>query len=187
MNPTEIIDRFYSPGLLRDLLIAHSEAVAEKALDIWRHGSFPDVDPQFLYEAAMLHDIGIFRCNAPSIHCHGKLPYICHGTEGADLLRAIGLPRHALVCERHTGAGMTRDEIIANHIPVPERDMLPLSTEERIICYADKLFSKSAADPRHAKSPEEARRSLERFGSQVLARFDALHDEFESMFTFNTN
>ena len=35
----------------------------------------------------MLHDIGIFRCNAPDIDCHGDAGYICHGYLGAELMR----------------------------------------------------------------------------------------------------
>ena len=80
----------------------------------------------------MLHDIGIFLCDAPGIACHGKEPYICHGRLGAELLRQAGYPRHARVCERHTGAGLTKAEIVAQHLPIPAQDFLPETLEERL-------------------------------------------------------
>ena len=125
----------------------------------------------------MLHDIGILHCNAPGIHCHGEFPYLCHGVEGRRMLEAEGLPRHALVCERHTGSGLRAIDIEQLGLPLPVRDMLPLTTEERLICYADKFFSKSG-DPRREKTLAEVRRGIARHGGDALERFDALHAEF---------
>ena len=79
-----------------------------------------DLDIPFNQEAAMLHDIGIYLTKAPDIGCFGEHPYICHGYLGADLLRTEGLPRHALVCERHTGAGISLEMIKKNHLPLPQ-------------------------------------------------------------------
>jgi uncharacterized protein len=47
------------------------------------------------------------------------------------------------VAERHTGAGITLDNILAAGLPLPPRNMVPLTHEEKIICCADKFFSKS--------------------------------------------
>ena len=106
MNPYKIIYNYYPAGTLRDILVTHSKCVASKALDIADSLEL-EIDRDFVFEAAMLHDIGIFRTDAPSIHCYGSLPYICHGIEGRQILDEEGYPRHALVCERHTGAGIT--------------------------------------------------------------------------------
>lgn len=173
----DIIDKYYPAGPLRDILVIHSGKVRDKALEcISRLGLEVDID--FVAEAAMLHDIGIFRCDAPDICCHGPLPYICHGVEGSRLLREEqGLPRHALVCERHTGSGLTVDDIIAQQLPLPRRDMTPQSLEEKLICYADKFFSKSG-DIRAEKSFERVVRSMERHGADTLARFLDLHALF---------
>ena len=65
----------------------------------------------------MLHDIGIFKCDAAGIQCFGTEPYICHGRIGAELLRSEGFPRHARVCERHTGAGITKAQIYSAKPP----------------------------------------------------------------------
>ena len=90
----------------------------------------------------MLHDIGIFLTSAPDIGCTGDTPYICHGYLGAELLREEGFPTHARVCERHTGTGLTKEQIIKNGWPLPAQDFQPESLEEQIICFADKFFSK---------------------------------------------
>ena len=133
---------------------------------------------KFIEEAAMLHDIGIIRCNAPGIHCHGTEPYICHGRIGAEMLRAEGLPRHARVCERHTGAGLTRDDIVSQQLPLPQQDFLPETMEEKLVCYADKFFSKSRPD--EEKTLEQAVRSLSKFGDEGVSRFMEWHEMFKT-------
>ena len=117
----------------------------------------------------MLHDIGIFRCYAAGIQCFGTEPYICHGRIGAELLRSEGFPRHARVCERHTGAGITKAQIIAQNLPLPQQDFLPETMEEKVICYADKFFSKTHLD--REKTIEQAERSLSKFGDEGVLRF----------------
>lgn len=171
-----IIDKYYPSGLLRDILITHSELVARKALEcIDRLGL--EVDRDFVAEAALLHDIGIFRCDASGIECHGTLPYICHGVEGSRILTEEGMPRHALVCERHTGAGLTIEDIKCQNLPLPLRDMTPQTIEEKLICYADKFFSKSG-DIRAEKPIEKVIRSMQRHGEETLNRFMELHHQF---------
>ena len=140
-----IIDRYYGKASrLRTILTVHSRLVADKALACARVRGV-DADLAFVEEAALLHDIGIFMCDAPDICCTGALPYICPGNEGRRILEAEGLPRHALVCERHTGAGLTVDDIVSQRLPLPLRDMTPRTVEERLICYADKFYSNSGS------------------------------------------
>ena len=117
----------------------------------------------------MLHDIGIFLTDAAPIHCFGKYHYICHGYLGADLLREEGLPRHALVAERHTGTGLTLKQILERDLPVPHRDMTPQSMEEKVVCFADKFFSKT--NPTVQKSVEQAEHSLAKFGQEGVLIF----------------
>ncbi len=177
MDWKSIIDKYYNgQPLLREVLLTHSECVARKALECLARHSY-SLDRDFIYEAAMLHDIGIFRTNAPDIYCQGDLPYICHGVEGSKLLMEEGLPRHALICERHTGAGLTIEEIKRQNLPLPLRDMLPVSMEEKLVCYADKFFSKSG-DLTMEKSLERVRAGMARHGADSLARFDELHHLF---------
>ena len=117
----------------------------------------------------MLHDIGIFKCDAAGIQCFGTEPYICHGRIGAELLRSEGFPRHARVCERHTVAGITKAQIIAQNLPLPQQDFLPETMEEKVICYADKFFSKTHLD--REKTIEQAEKSLSKFGDEGVLRF----------------
>ena len=171
MNPYKIIEKYYvKDSAIYRILKTHSEQVAQKALSVLQNHPELEVDRQFVFEAAMLHDIGINLCNAPGIHCFGTHKYIEHGYLGADLLRTNGFPLHALVCERHTGTGISLEEIVARSLPLPLRDMMPLSIEEKIICFADLFYSKSA--PGKEKAVAEVRRSLEKFGEAGLKRFD---------------
>lgn len=170
MDYEQIIDLYYNEdATLRSILVDHSMCVAQRAVHIAdKHPELP-LDRTFLIEAAMLHDIGIVRCNAPGIHCYGTEPYICHGLIGAEMLRFHGLERHARVCERHTGAGITMDDILAQNLPLPLRDLLPETLEEQVICYADKFYSKSHLD--HEKTIEQAMQSLAKFGAAGVERF----------------
>ena len=173
----QIIDKYYQPGSdLHEILVIHSEMVRGKALECIRRRGL-EVDKDFVAEAAMLHDIGIFRCDAPDICCHGELPYICHGVEGRKILEDEGLPLHALVCERHTGSGLTIEDIVRQRLPLPHRDMTPQTLEEKLICYADKFYSKSG-DIREEKSLDRVIRSMERHGEDTLRRFLDLHSMF---------
>ena len=177
MNYNLLIDKYYpEDNELRHILINHSQSVARKALQIVSSHPEMHLDAQFVEEAAMLHDLGIFRTDAPGIQCFGSEPYICHGRLGAEILRKEGYERHARVCERHTGAGITCKEIIAQGLPLPHQDFLPETMEEKVICYADKFFSKTHLD--REKSIEKAEKSLAKFGEDGVMRFR----EWERMF-----
>ena len=171
MNFLQIIDKYYpEENSLKEILIRHSVSVTHKALEIAeKHPEFA-VDIQFIEEAAMLHDIGIFRCDAAGIQCFGNEPYIRHGIIGGELLRSEGYPRHARVCERHTGTGLTLQTIIAQNLPLPHQDFSPETLEEQIICYADKFFSKTRLD--EEKTLSQARQGLMKFGTECITQFD---------------
>ena len=164
MDYLSIIKKYYpADDELRRLLLKHSRQVADRCLAIAkRHKELP-IDVQFLEEAAMLHDLGIFRCDAPSIHCHGKEPYLKHGPIGADILRQEGYPRHARVAERHTGTGLPGLE--------------PETLEEQIVCYADKFYSKSHPD--RVLSVADTAQSLEKFGHEGVLKFLSWAERFE--------
>lgn len=176
MNPLDVINKYCTNEKQKQILFVHSRAVANKALEIARRHPEWHADELFIEEAALLHDIGIVRVNAPNIECYGTESYIKHGILGANILRAEGLERHALVCERHTGTGLTLQQIIEQGLPLPHQDMQPISIEEQIICFADKFFSKTRLDKE--KTTEQARSSLEKFGKDGLKKFDTWCDMF---------
>lgn len=177
MDALAIINKYYpEENELKHILITHSRAVANKALEIAHRHPELKLDLDFIEEAALLHDIGIFLTDAEGIHCYGENPYICHGYLGADLMRAEGFPRHALVCERHTGAGLSLEEIERQDLPIPHRDMRPVTLEEQIICFADKFFSKTKLDKE--KSVEKALKSLLKHGDEGVKRFEQWCEQF---------
>ena len=170
MDYQKIIDKYYpDDNELRRILMVHSRSVTARALQIVDRHRELQLDRQFVEEAAMLHDIGIFRCDAPGIQCFGSEPYLLHGHIGAELLRAEGFDRHARVCERHTGAGIIKEAIIARNLPLPHHDFLPETLEEQLICYADKFFSKSHLE--RVRTVEQAEKSLFPFGEAGVERF----------------
>ena len=175
MNTIGIISRYYSPGSLAyKTLIAHSKMVVGKCLAIAAEIRYKDPDISFLREAAMLHDIGIFLAKAPHIGCYGNRDYICHGYLGRDLLEKEGLPIHALVCERHVGVGLSISDIMGWDLPLPAREMLPVTLEEKIICYADKFYSKKTGALCSEKTLEEVREDIRKYGDDKLQRFDEM-------------
>lgn len=170
MDYNTIIDKYYpQENELKNILTVHSRAVADKALAICDKHPELNADRQFVEEAAMLHDLGIFKCDADGIQCFGTEPYICHGTIGAQILREEGYPRHARVCERHTGTGISLKQIEERNLPIPHKDLMPEAIEEIIVCYADKFFSKTKLD--REKTVEQAMKSLEKFGQEGVEKF----------------
>lgn len=172
-----IIDKYYPAGTpLRDILISHSRKVAEKALAINSRLNL-GLDPAMVEGCAMTHDIGIFLTNAPAIECHGTEPYIRHGILGAELLRKENAPDEwAGVAMNHTGSGLTAEDIAAQNLPLPPGDYLPRTQLEKLICYADKFFSKSGDGGE--KDIARVRKQMARHGAAAAGRFEELHRQF---------
>ena len=88
LDPYRIIAHYYRPGTTAyHILVEHSECVARLALALADRYSDAKIDRELLYQAAMLHDIGIIYTDATTISCYGREPYIRHGYLGACLLR----------------------------------------------------------------------------------------------------
>jgi len=178
IDPLDLIAQYYPPGATRDLLLEHSRRVADLAIRLAR-STLPEADLEFIRQASLLHDIGILHTDAPDLGCHGSLPYLAHGYKGREMLERHHLPRHALVCERHTGVGIRREEVIRDRLPIPVRDYVPESDEEVVICYADLFFSKSPGKRNRVRTTEEIRTSLARFGANKVQIFDDWHARFD--------
>lgn len=174
----KLYDKYYAAGTpVRDILERHSRSVANLAIAINDELEL-GIDTEQIEAAAMLHDIGIFKTDADGIGCHGTEPYIRHGVLGADLLRVEGAPEWAArVAERHTGAGITVEDIKDMDLPLPaDRELMPCTLLERLICYADKFYSKSG--DMKMKSIDRVRASMERHSQSTVYRFEQLHDVF---------
>lgn len=171
MDPVAMLHAYLDdyPGLF-DIVYTHSQQVADKAQRVADAHPELAIDKAFVEEAALVHDIGVFKTNAPAIACYGTYPYLCHGYLGREIMEDEGFPAHGLVCERHVGTGLTLQEIVSRQLPLPHRNMVPVSMEEQLICYADLFFSKSKLG---MEAPvDQVREHLKRYGEEGLARFD---------------
>lgn len=107
----------------------HSLKVAEKALEISEKITKVVVDEDLIEIGALLHDIGRAKT-------HG----FNHALLGGKMLLERGFSYKLVrICETHILGGLDKDD--AKEIGLPEKDFLPISIEEKIICLADKYMS----------------------------------------------
>lgn len=167
-----IINKYYNNNpLAKDILLTHSKLVRDKALWIADRNPHLGANRDVLELGSMLHDIGIMFTHAPEIGCNGSHPYICHGYLGRELLELEGLNKIALFAERHTGTGLTLQTIKAQNLPLPHREMVPVTIEEQIICFADKFYSKGK-HPEHEIPLDKIRKKLAKHGSDPVEQFN---------------
>ena len=173
MDPLELLRRYYDPrSQSYKILLDHSRLVARKALEIARLKTEKNPDLKFIREAALLHDIGIFRTDAPDIGCTGDEPYIRHGLLGSEILEGENLPRHAKVSLTHTN--LCREDIIKAELPLPHKDFLPQTVEEEIISLADRFYSKNPQDVYREYTIEEIRNRMRNFKNDKAEVFENL-------------
>jgi uncharacterized protein len=124
-------DREFALDLLKSLKIPlsvrrHSEKVADKAIEIARKIKKVQVDINLIEIGALLHDIGRTKT-------HG----FKHALIGGKILKQRGFSNKlARICETHILGGLDKED--AKKVGLPEKDYLPLTLEEKIICLADK-------------------------------------------------
>jgi uncharacterized protein len=159
-------------------IVAHSSAVSGLAASIGRLQGMAADEIAFVQQASMLHDIGVCRVWAPELGLSGEHPYIMHGILGREILEAEGLPRHAMICERHIGVGLTEKDILQQSLGLPLRDMSPVTLAEQIVCFADLFYSKKPGRLHKRKSVADVRSGLLRFGPQKVEIFDAWMQRF---------
>jgi uncharacterized protein len=167
----ELLGKYFRGEALA-VIAGHGRMVADLALEVSQALGLAEDERRFVEESALLHDIGVCRTRAPKIGLEGGFPYIMHGIIGRDILEQEGLPRHALVCERHIGVGLTLEDIIRQGLPLPQRDMSPVTVCEEIVCFADLFYSKSPGKIAHQKSPDQVRNKLAGFGEGKAEKFD---------------
>jgi uncharacterized protein len=177
LDVSALLSRYFSGDAL-ETMIVHGRVVAGLSLDICRYCGLSGDECDFVQEAALLHDIGVCQVNAPEIGVQGDHPYIMHGILGRSILEREGLSRHAMVCERHIGVGLTAADIAAQKLPLPCRDMAPTTVAEEIVCFADLFFSKKPGRLEQKKSPDVIRRKLALFGGDKVQIFDSWMGRF---------
>ncbi len=172
----EIIpDREFALDLLRRLKIPlsvrrHSEKVADKALEIADKITRTNVDKNLIEIGALLHDVGRTKT-------HG----FRHALIGGKILRERGFSINlARICETHILGGLDKED--AKRFGLPEKDYLPKTLEEKIICLADKQM----AGTREVTIKERFDRWFQKYGrSRILLkskkRIEQIQQDIESL------
>ena len=168
-------DREFALDLLRRLKIPlsirrHSEKVANKAIEIANQIKRAKVDIDLIEIGALLHDIGRTKT-------HG----FKHALIGGKILRQRGFSEKlARICETHILGGLDKED--AKKVGLPERDYLPITLEEKIICLADKQM----AGTREVSIQARFNRWFQKYGrSEILLkskkRIETIHKEIEEL------
>jgi uncharacterized protein len=118
-------------------VIKHCKAVAKLALETAEacREKGLKVDLELVEIGALLHDIG-----------RSKTHTVQHAIAGAEILKAAGLPEPVIsIAKRHIGGGITTNE--AEKLGWPKDVYVPITLEEKIVSYADKLIENSKRVP----------------------------------------
>lgn len=106
--------------------VNHCLAVADSASRLGQViESWYAIDRQYLWSAALLHDIGRSVTHDP----------IMHGVEGYKLLLKLGHEEEAFVCASHILFGLEASEAV--QFGLPARDFIPHTIEQRIVPLVD--------------------------------------------------
>ena len=165
MDYLALLYRYYpEDNALRRMLLHHSRHVCTRALQIVDRHPVLGANRALVEAGAMLHDIGIFRTDAPGIHCHGTAHYLLHGIIGAQLLREEA----ELLRQKAEHEGSTSS--------LQEEDTSFYEALARI-CDADKFYSKSHLE--RERSIAQTIASLEKFGDAGVEKFRCWTELFE--------
>jgi uncharacterized protein len=118
-------------------VIKHCKAVAKLALETAEACKEKglNVDLELVEIGALLHDIG--RSKTHTVH---------HAIVGAEISASAGLPEPVIsIIKRHIGGGITTSE--AEKLGWPKDVYVPMTLEEKIVSYADKLIEGSKRVP----------------------------------------
>lgn len=120
-------------------MLEHARIVRDTSLFLGRiHPGRDKIDLGILELGAILHDVG--RCRAERA--------VEHGVASGSLIREAQFPEEvARIGECHLGVGIEYAE--ARRLGLPNRDFLPRTLEQRIVCYADNLLSYIPGEARH--------------------------------------
>jgi uncharacterized protein len=160
-----------------DLVYTHCQIVCGIAEQLHsRLSPGQEIDIDLARAGALLHDVGVYRLYDNAGNLDGA-NYIRHGILGYELLQEDGFPD--AICRfasHHTGVGLTRDDVIAQRLPLPPADYLAETGEEGLVMYADKFHSKTTP-PALLTAPAYAAK-VRRFGAEKVAAFQAMRATF---------
>jgi uncharacterized protein len=149
------------------IVISHCEAVAEVALEtankLEKKGQ--KIDLKLVEVGALLHDLG-----------RSKTHTVDHAVIGAKIAESAGLPEPVVrIIKRHVGGGITAEE--AEKFGWPKDVYVPLTLEEKIVSYADKLIEQSKKVPIELEI-EQLRKE---YKDEAAERVRKLHEEITSL------
>jgi uncharacterized protein len=151
----------------RENVLRHVEAVSALAVEIAEacKDKGYNVNLELVEIGGLLHDIG--RAKTHSVH---------HAVIGAEIARLLGLPELVIsIIKRHVGGGITGKE--ARKLGWPKDVYVPLTLEEKIISYADKLIEGS----RRVPIEKSINQLSEELPSSAIGRIWRLHEEMLTM------
>jgi uncharacterized protein len=148
-------------------VIRHCNAVAELAVElaqILRRKGL-DVNVRLVEAGALLHDVGRSRTHT-----------VNHVIAGVEIARSAGLsPSLVSIIKKHVGGGITAEE--AEKLRWPKDNYMPLTLEEKIVCYADKLVEGSSRVTIQV-TIDQLSRSL---NNGAAERVEKLHEEITGL------
>lgn len=170
----EALHRKYAPDdAVFTLVWTHCRIVRDIALQLLEAKPQPGIDAQLVEAGCLLHDIGTYKLYKDGSFDRSR--YITHGIEGDALLGDEGYDeRLRRIASHHTGTGLTKQDIIAQSLPLPHEDFMAETQEERLVMYADKFHSKAPRFNSYAAYSQ----TIRGFGAANLRRFEDLADEF---------
>lgn len=148
-------------------VIRHCIAVTALALEIAAKLQAKGIKINLpLVEAGgLLHDLG-----------RAKTHEVNHGLVGMQMGKALGFPQPLLdIIKRHVGAGITSEE--ARWLNWPSDNYIPITIEEKIVCYADKRID----HVRVAPIEEEIHKLQSRGYPEAAERVRRLHTEITQL------
>lgn len=165
----------YAPSdVAFNLVYGHCQIVWSIARDLIERNHVK-VDREVVRAGCLLHDIGVYTLFNGDV-LDGK-NYITHGIRGEELLRQEGYDERLIrIASHHTGVGLSADDIVQEKLPLPQKDYLAETPEERLVMYADKFHSKT--QPPQFNSVAWYGDHVAQFGENKRRQFMAMVHEF---------
>ena len=157
--------RLLSDGGCSKRVIKHCKAVSALAVKFAKACESKGlvVDINLVEVGALLHDIG-----------RSKTHDVTHAVAGVEIAKSLNLPQSIVsIIECHIGGGISADE--AEKLGLPVKDYFPVTLEEKLVAYADKLIEGSHVVP--------IERTIEQFSRTLgedhpaIDRIIRLHEE----------
>ena len=166
-SPEECIELLKKSGCSEEV-ISHCKAVRDVAV---RMAERANADVKLVEAGALLHDIGRSKT-------HG----IRHLVEGARIAKNLGLPDSIIkIIERHIGAGLPAED--ARKLGLPEKNYIPETLEEKIVCHSDNLID----DGEKQTIEREVEKVLAKGLDDYARRLVVLHKELSDICGVDVN